>query len=163
MAAKSTLTFVALFVAAIYPSAFAQGSVQPSEQGQAKSPVNLLPGYKIQIFPGLDSAAGRIWKDGGLEIEIEMCCGFGNAADSVPKSRLAWREQQTTHGQLVVLVFTKANELIVSYPKLVTNFRTKTRNSRDLAEALLIALSYDETQGYPVDPKAVAPPAPSKP
>jgi len=161
MASKSKLILLAFVFGALCSGIAAQSLSESRVIGPTRSPVNLLRGYRIQILPGIDSGAGRVWKEGGLNIEIEMCCGFGNAADSVPKSKLQWREEQTTNGHRVILVLTKANELIVSYPGFVTNFKVKIKNSRDLTQALLMILSYDQVAGYPVDPDAIV--LPTKP
>jgi len=107
------------------------------------SPLALLPGYKIQISGGIDSSAGKIWKAGGLTIDVEFCCGFGNKAESFDKRQVLWREDQTIGGQPVVCVFTKSRELIVSYSRRSANFRAKIRNQKDLSEMLLMVLTYD--------------------
>jgi hypothetical protein len=93
---------------------------------------------------------------------MELCCDFGNAAESIDKSQVLWREEQTINGQRVVCVYTKSKELIVSFPKLVANFRAKIRNQNELAAMLLIVLTYEPHQGYAADPGAIVPP-PQKP
>jgi hypothetical protein len=136
-----------------------QGSTPPIS-GQ-RTFVVLPAGYKIQVIPGIDSAGGKIWKDGGLTIEVELCCGFGNATESTDKNQVLWRQEQSFNGQLVVCVYTKSKELIVSFPKLTTNFRAKIHNQKELAEMLLIVLTFEPHQGYATDPGAIVPNPPS--
>src|SRR5712672_3296483 len=113
------------FLIAVVLLTSALGSVRAQDRDSSqpisgqRSPVVLPAGYKIQVIPGIDSAGGKIWKDGGLTIEMELCCGFGNAAESIDKSQVLWRQEQTFNGQPVVCVYTKSKELIVSFPKLV--------------------------------------------
>jgi hypothetical protein len=144
----------------------ALGSISAQDRNAARivassrSPVALLSGYKVQVIPGIDSSGGKIWKERGLTIEMELCCGFGNAAESVDKSQILWREEQTFNGQRVVCVYTRSKDLIVSFPKLVTNFRAKIRNPNDLTEMLLMVLTFEPQQGYATDPGAIVPPPP---
>ncbi len=152
-------TFAALSLLLLAPNSHAQSN-SPSISSlvsSSRSPVVLLSGYKVQIIPGIDSSGGKIWKERGLTIEIELCCGFGNAAESVDKSQILWREEQTFNGQRVVCVYTRSKHLIVSFPKLITNFRAKIRNPNELTEMLLMVLTFEPQQGYVTAPGTIVP------
>jgi len=75
MASKSKLILLVFVVGALCSGLSAQSPSESRVTRPTKSPVNLLRGYRIQILPGIDSGAGRVWKEGGLNIQIEMCCG----------------------------------------------------------------------------------------
>ena len=134
-------------------SAQSQNVNQPSSDLAA--PLALLPGYKMQISAGIDSSAGKIWKDGGPTIDVEFCCGFGDMAESIDKRQVLWREDQMIDGQPVACVYTKSRELIVSYPRRAANFRAKIRNEKDLSEMLLMVLTYDPYKAHSVEPGAI--------
>jgi hypothetical protein len=59
-----------------------------------------------------------------------------------------------------VCVFPGSNHIIVSFgPGRLANFSARISNQKDLAEVLLMALSFDEEHGYAVDPRALVAPA----
>lgn len=121
-------------------------------RGKAKiSPVRLLPGYKVQLTTGADAVGGIIWKDGGMKIDFGMGLHVGVASDLVDKSDVVWREEQVVNGAQVICVYTKSHDFIVSFPRLTTNFQGKIRSQRDLAEMLIMVLTFEPTRGYPVE------------
>lgn len=119
----------------------------------SRSPVRLLPGYKLQIVPGPEGSGGKIWKEGGpvIDFNLPQCCA-GIATDSVEKGAVAWRIEQIVEKQRVIVLYTNSNELIVAFPKLISNFHAKIRNPQDLAEVLLMVLTFEPYKGYEMDP-----------
>lgn len=108
-------------------------------------PVQLLPGFKWTFIPGIDSGGGMISNKDGLNIEVGLCCGFAIEADEVSKNRVLWHDEQIVNGERVLLVFTKSKELIISFPistARAINFRAKIRSQKELAEMLLMVLTY---------------------
>jgi|HubBroStandDraft_6_1064221.scaffolds.fasta_scaffold02825_3 hypothetical protein len=120
-----------------------------------RSPVQLLTGYKLQIGSGTDTWGGTIWKVGGLKIEWDSGLHVGVAADLVDKKDVAWQEEQVVNGQQVICVYTTSNDLIVSFPRLVTNFQGHIERQQDLAEMLLMILTFEPTHGYAVESGAI--------
>ena len=119
------------------------------------SPVRLLPGYKIRWASGIDSWGGKIWNEAGVNIEFDQGLHVGVSADEVNKDDVVWRAEQLISGQQVMCVYTKSNHVIISIPKLIVNFEADIRNQRDLAEMLLMALTWDMTHGYPAASGAI--------
>jgi hypothetical protein len=132
----------------------AQNQVRARDEVKA-SPVQLLPGYRIQIVRGIESVGGTISKDPGTRIEFTIGGYFGVAADLVDRKDVAWREEQVINGQRVICVYTKSNDFVISIPKLITNFRSHIRTKQDLGEMLLMVLTFEPSHGYPVEPGAV--------
>jgi hypothetical protein len=57
----------------------------------------------------------------------------------------------------VICVYTKSNEFVVSIPRLAVNFRRHTQNQQEIAEMLLMVLTYEPSHGYAVEPGAIVP------
>jgi hypothetical protein len=127
---------------------------QESKAGSRLSPVRLLPSYKIQWASGIDTWGGTIWKDNGVKIEFNQG-GVGIATDQVEKDEVVWREEQVLNGEQVVIIYTKSSHLLVAIPKLIVSFEAEIRNQKDLAEMLLMALTWDMAHGYPAEPGAI--------
>jgi hypothetical protein len=119
-------------------------------QGDAiRSPIQLLPGYKIQLTRGIDSLGGRIWKSDGLDINFEVGVYIGNIDAEPPVERVLWREEQTLGGRRVVCIYTKENTLdVVLLGNVPARFYTTVRNQQDIVEVLLMALTFDPINGY---------------
>ncbi len=134
-------------------------------QDRTKREVNrirfqLLPGYRVSVSYGLDTWGAKIWKDGGVTIEFVNGLHVGVEADSVEKGGVTWREEQFVNSQRFICVYRKANDLVVSIAQLAVNFRGHIRNQQDLAEMLLIVLTYEPTHGYRFEPGTVVIPSP---
>jgi hypothetical protein len=124
------------------------------------SRIHLLPGHKMPVFSGIDSAAGKIWQPGGLTIDAQFGRGFGNRAAAIDQSQGLWREQQTIKGQRVGCAFTRSNDHIVSFVSArLARGSARIRDQKDLAEVRLTALRFDEEHGHVADPRAMAAPA----
>jgi len=106
---------------------------------------------------GIDTWGGAIWKVGGLKIEWDSGLHVGVAADLVDKKDVAWRENQVINGQQVICVYTRSNDLIVSFPRLVANFQGHIQHQQDLAEMLLMIMTFEPTHGYAVESGAIVP------
>jgi len=163
--------FVSLAAAGVSARQNSAGPARPAPAKAAEdvgrtakpnSAVHLLPGYKMRVFSGIDSEAGPIREPGGPTNDVEFGCGLGNRAAAIDPSQVLWREEQTMNGQRVGCVFTRSDHFIVSFVSgHLANFSARIRDQKDLAEVLLMALSFDldEEQGYELDPRARAAPA----
>lgn len=131
--------------------------------------VKLLPGYRIVGEPGLDVVAWKIEKPGGLIIHFEAGMNEGLAVNPGDKTKYEWQREQFLNGRKVLVALAKSgatidpnldkernlpqgNILLISYPLSghpdhAANFIGKVANSEELADMLLIALSFDPDKG----------------
>jgi hypothetical protein len=106
--------------------------------------IALLDGYRVEMAPhGTDSFGGKIFKEGGLTIYYDNLVNAGTRVNdpSLVKKTL-WRKEQTLDGHRVILVFTKDNQLTISFPDWQANFFGKVRSQQDVADMLLMVLTY---------------------
>lgn len=142
MLRRTALAIVLIIVVVSNCRASGKGALAGEQNGW---PVQLLPGFKWTFIRGIDSGGGMISNKDGLNIEVEFCCGFANEAEEVSKKLVLWREEQTVNGERVLVVFTKSRELIASFPigtARATNFRAKIHNQKEMAETLLMVMTY---------------------
>ena len=123
-------------------------------------PIQLLPGYKVEGRPGgIDTASARFFKDDGFSFQFSLGVHLENRANSIGNDQIEWREKQTINGRHLTCVYTKSGELVASFGDLpVTNFSAKIHTQQELAEMLLMVLTFEPQHGYPIDPSAVVPP-----
>lgn len=118
--------------------------------------MRLLPGYLHQPLQGFDSIVGKIAKKDGLQISYEigsipkpggLSLGgqFSDRPKRTPKNLLRWYREQIVNGQPVHLAYRKDNILLVSYPKKGMNLSVKISSADEMAEALLMILTYPNT------------------
>jgi hypothetical protein len=124
------------------------------KQDYLLSPLHLLPGYKMQVASGIDTWGGWILKDGGAKINFEH--GYYDLpANTVEKSNIAWQEEQVVNGKQVLCLYTKANHFFVTIPRDMIFFEADIQSQKDLADVLLMAVTWDMTHGYPVEPGTI--------
>lgn len=115
--------------------------------------MRLLPGYKHLPLQGIDSVIGRIERNGGLQISYEighvqapgeprLGGSFSNRAKLSPGHETRWYREQTVDGQPVHIAFRKDDILLVSYPDSGMNLATQVADAGEMAEALLMILTY---------------------
>jgi hypothetical protein len=137
------------------------GAATAQTAKDARSAFQLLPGYKVTLTGGSDTSGGRIWKLGGVSIDWNWGQGLGDADAQIGKEQVIWRESQTVNGKEIVCIYSKSKEFLIwlrvgprDFP---TIFRAKIRSQKEMTEMLLMVLSFEPHQGYPVDPSAVVP------
>jgi hypothetical protein len=146
------------FLICVFTLATGQEKPPSKEESKMRSPIRLLPGYKVQVQPGIDTGGARFWKEGGLDMHFSTGTYEFKEADSIPANQVQWRVEQIVNGNHITCVFTKSQEFIVTVNELpVSNFDAKIRSQQELAEMLLMVLTYDIQHPYPVDPKYVVP------
>lgn len=117
--------------------------------------MRLLPGYKHQPLQGIDSIVGEIEKEGGLRITYEIGGvvkpgeprfggSFSDRPKLTPKDQVRWYVEQSVGGQPVHLAYRKDNVLMASFPKKGMNFAVTVRSADEMAEALLMILTYSD-------------------
>ena len=107
--------------------------------------IKLLDGFKHQKMQGIDSRVGKIWIENGLSIQYDIGAMAGNYAKQQREyqaDQMLWAKQQTIKGAKVEVVLRKDRDLYVSFPDKNANFFGKVKTEEELAEALLIVLSY---------------------
>jgi len=139
---------------------------KPSGNGQGNPPtkprkanqlggMRLLPGYAEKPTLGYGNRVGRISKPGGLQIDYEfghipapneMHTGriYQDRARAVPKNRVRWYHEQIVNGQPLHVAYRKDNFLMASYPRIGVNFSAKIRNANEMADFLLMIMTYPD-------------------
>jgi hypothetical protein len=82
-----------------------------------------------------------------------------------PQDQVVWRRDEKIGDREFISIYTRSDELVIGvgghWPP-PANFRAKTRNQQELAEVLLMFLSYDPFHGYNADPSAIVKVEPNK-
>ncbi|MGD8239572.1 MAG: hypothetical protein PVH68_13515 [Armatimonadota bacterium] len=115
--------------------------------------IRLLPGYEHRPLQGIDSIVGEIRKEGGLRISYEIggltkpggiTVGgqFSDRPKLTPRDQVRWYLEQTVNKQPAHLAYRKDSYLLVSFPQKGINFRVMIRSADEMAEALLMILTY---------------------
>ena len=106
--------------------------------------MQLLPGYQHQRVAGFDVGKGIVWKEGGPRIDYE----FGEVANNAARHYRAERRATRTvtldaNGHFYDFVFDDAAETIVGSIGFLHFTATKVRTKTDVADVLLMAMSFD--------------------
>jgi len=126
--------------------------------------VRLLPGYRVQNYPTLDTVGAKIYKKGGLEIEYSSGSLMEEEASAITPDKILWKTKQIINGYPLTCVYTRSSDFVATFnDKSPTNFHAHIKSNQDLAEMLLIVLTYEPTKGYPISPDAIEPTPKSKP
>jgi len=107
--------------------------------------IKVLPGYQHERLRGIDSEPGEITKKDGLKIEYDIGMMAGEIVKPSDVSLYLWYKEQTLNGQSVRIAFTKQRVLKATFPDSDANFWCEIRGEEDLADALLMILSYQST------------------
>lgn len=106
--------------------------------------MTLLPGYRIEMAShATDSFGGKISKEGGFTIYYDNLVNAGTHTEDpslVKKTR--WRKEQTVDGHKMVVLLTRDNELVVSFPDWQANFFANVHSEQELADVLLMVVTY---------------------
>ncbi len=120
----------------------------PAQTETAPGSIRLLPGYRHERLSGIDSRVGKIWKQGGVEIQYDIGKMAGNYADCKScgwtRGEL-WRRKQIVNGQEAILFFTRAKTLFVVFPDSQANFYATINKAQDMADMLLMLLTFQKT------------------
>jgi hypothetical protein len=152
-------TLIATLIVSMGCAATSQEASAPNKSAGIRFPLRLLRGYKLQAAAGTDNGPnGKIWKENGPTIDFHIGPYFSEATESIRKEEILWREEQIVNGHSFTCVYTKSADLVISHQPLpVANFQAKIHRQQEMAEMLLMVLTF-EPKGYPVDPKAIVSP-----
>lgn len=148
--------YILLFVALTMRPASAQSAGTAQGPNPARSPVILLSGYKLQVVKGIDTFGAVIWKERGAEIHFEQGAYIPDPIASEKVSHILWKQEQVIDGKKVQSMYTKSHQLVVSFPELHADFFATIHSRQELAEMLLMVVTY-RTEQYPVDASLLAP------
>jgi hypothetical protein len=132
--------------------------------------LKLLEGYTLQRGSAIDAVVWTIEKRGGLRISFEAGPSEGAAANPSEKNEYSWYREQTVSGYSVRFALVKAglkthwepsdsrglplgNILLVTFvlerdhPDHTANFCAKVANSQEIADALLMVMTFDPSKG----------------
>jgi hypothetical protein len=131
--------------------------------------VQLLEGYSAKRASAVDAVVWTIQGKNGLVIHFEAGPSEGRAVDLKDNEKYEWYREQTVNGRKVFLALTKAgvktdadldaernptpgNILLVTFPlggskDHAANFVAKVTNSGEMADALLMALTFNPSKG----------------
>jgi hypothetical protein len=157
---KLIVSLLSVFVLFVPRSSLMQENGAKNQEIPIRSPVRLLPGYRLQLTPGVEGGYGvRIWRQAGLSIFGNTGCCFAAEASSVAKDQLRWQEEQEINGKHVTLAYTKDQDLIITFTDnkgtYPVNFTAHVRDEHEVADTLLIVLTYEPSKGYPVQPEQI--------
>ncbi|HWZ96563.1 MAG TPA: hypothetical protein VN025_02265 [Candidatus Dormibacteraeota bacterium] len=121
-----------------------------------RSPVVLLQGYKLDVGKAIDSEWRVIWKAGGLRLDFGQGGYFEDETKRIKKADILWTQEQTIDKQRVRFVYTKSHELMATFPTLNARFKAHIHNQQELADMLLMVVTFNN-DWYPVDAASIAP------
>jgi hypothetical protein len=130
--------------------------------------LKLLDGYRYKRSRTTDTINGVIYKDGGLSIEFESGISEGYAADPRQKAKYVWYREQIINEHKIFLALgeggaatkwkperprsaTLGRVLMVTFPGKfgpndAANFYAEVLDEKEIAETLLMVLTFDPTQ-----------------
>ncbi len=105
--------------------------------------IRLLEGYTHTPRLGIDSTIGDISKNGGLLIHYDIgeLSGFYTDYCSI-QNACQWTKKQSINGREVRIALTAQNRLIATFPQDYANFYADTSSPEDVADFLLMILTY---------------------
>jgi hypothetical protein len=132
--------------------------------------LKLLEGYSMKRGSAVDATAWTIEKRGGLNISFEAGASEGSWADPNERNKYSWYREQRVNGYTVRFALVKqglktqweprdsrglppGNILLVSFllegdrSSHTANFSAKVGNSREMADALLMVMTFDPSKG----------------
>lgn len=105
--------------------------------------IKLLEGYTHIKKQGIDTSVGEISKLNGITIRYDnghlagrvagRYCGSGNCL---------WYKQQKINGRTVWIGLTKDERILATFPEIYVNFYAQTKSPEDIADFLLMILTY---------------------
>jgi hypothetical protein len=135
--------------------------IEPRPKGWAK----LLDGYKYKRSHTFDTINGLIYKEDGLSIVFESGISEGYAVELKKQKDYIWFRQQEINGHNVLLALTESGVgtkwepekprspnprriLMITFPGKfgpmdAANFYAEVLDEKDIADALLMALTFD--------------------
>lgn len=124
------------------------GSQERAAQIEGRGPLGLggmrlLPGYQHQFIRGIDTCNGRIWKEGGADIDYDIGSLAGNHARAKSQGpTLAWFKVQQVGNSSFEVAMGTDKSLTVTVGG-VANFRLRGAGDEIVADVLLMLMTYN--------------------
>jgi hypothetical protein len=113
--------------------------------------IKLLEGYTHIKKRGIDTSVGEISKSGGLTIRYDIGTLAGRAAGyNCGEGQCLWYKKQIINGRDVWIGLTKKGLIVATFPEIYVNFFAQTKSPEDIADFLLMILTYGKDE--PVTP-----------
>ena len=109
--------------------------------------IKLLSGYVHIPGRGIDSTVGSIKKEGRLNIRYDIGVLAGEYVNHCRRDNTCvWYKEQQLNAGLVKIALQRNGFIVATFPRTMANFYTEARTEEDVAEFLLMILTFDETQ-----------------
>jgi len=120
MVRSRVLMMISLFLLSPILGTGTEGKKDQESSASAASrfDIKMLPGYRLQILPGLDTIGARIFRPGGLSIDFASGEHLQKKADELPSSKVYWKTKQTINGRLLTCAYTRSGYLVATILKL---------------------------------------------
>jgi hypothetical protein len=151
-------------------SIFVMVSQHVCAAGNALGGLKLLEGYSMKRGSAVDADAWTIEKRGGLKISFEAGPNEGSWADPKERDKYSWYREQKVNGYTARFALIKhglktqwepgdsrglppGNILLASFllegdkSSHTANFSAKVANSHEIADALLMVMTFDPFKG----------------
>jgi hypothetical protein len=132
--------------------------------------LRVLEGYSVKRGSAVDATAWTIGKPGGLKVLFEAGANEGSWADAKDRDKYSWYREQKVNGYTAHFALVKdglktqwepddsrglppGNILLVTFlldgerASHTANFSGKVANSREIADALLMVMTFDPSKG----------------
>jgi hypothetical protein len=156
--------------ALIIPTMFLLLVARPSSPREPVRWIKLLDGYSVVSDSAVDAVVWNIEKKGGLSVQLEAGPSEGFSADPNQARSYAWFKVQTINGYRARFAMVRSglrthweppgdrrlppgNVLLVTFPlggeesSYTANFTAKIANDEELADALLMIMTFDPSKG----------------
>jgi hypothetical protein len=131
-------------IAATSGRAASQSAATPPRMEGLPGGMQLLVGYQHRRAPTFEGRQGRIWKDGGPQIDYDISFYDGNAAKAYPQmDKSIRRTTLRLNGVSCDLTVDEAQDIVVISFGFANFAATRVKSRRDATEVLLMVLSYD--------------------
>ena len=105
--------------------------------------IEMLDGYIHVPQSGIDSKVGEISKSGGMAIRYDIGIMAGvYAGRCSPSDDCQWFKSQTVNGREVLISLTKDGKVAATFRKENANFFAQTKSVEDVADFLIMVLTY---------------------
>ncbi|HEX8197297.1 MAG TPA: hypothetical protein VF571_13980 [Pyrinomonadaceae bacterium] len=109
--------------------------------------IKLLSGYVHTPGRGIDSTVGSIKKEGRLDIKYDIGILAGEYVDRCRRDNTCvWYKEQQLDAGLVKVALRSDRIIVATFPRTMANFYAKVETEEDIADFLLMILTFDETQ-----------------
>lgn len=131
-----------------------------AQSNQAPSPppgnIKLLQGYVHIKKRGIDTSVGEISKPGGLTIQYDNGALAGRVAGyHCGRGECVWYKKQRVYGRDLWIGQTSKGTIFATFPEIYVNFYAQTRSPEDIADFLMMVMTYGNDEPVEEDQKSL--------